>query len=73
MTEIETDGWAEYKRRVLFQLDTLTDHMEKMETKLDDLRTSVTILKTKAGFIGGLAGLLVAVGLQIVLMILKKG
>lgn len=65
--EENNNGWAEYKRRVLYQLDELTKSNESIEKKLDDLKTDVIILKTKAVLYGAIAGLAVTIVVQVVL------
>lgn len=56
MTEVVTNGWNEYKQRVFYQLDQLTERVEKLDGKVDKLREDVVVLKVKAwafGVIGG--------------------
>jgi len=65
------NGWNEYKRLVLKQLEDLTNKTESVENKIDLLRTDVTILKVKAGIYGGIAGFVIAVAFQLLLVLLK--
>jgi hypothetical protein len=58
MEEHDNNGWGEYKRRVLFQLEELTKKSDNIEHKLDELRIDMTMLKTKVwaySIIGGFA------------------
>ena len=63
----DTNGWPEYKRQVLFQLDELTAVAKEIKKEVDALRQDVTILKVKAGLYGAAAGIIVAVISQIIL------
>lgn len=52
----ESNGWAEYKQRVFYQLDQLTKQVEQLDAKVDKLREDVLVLKVKSwafGIIGG--------------------
>jgi hypothetical protein len=51
----ETDsrnGWYEYKRLVLKQLEDLTTKSDEIQKKLDSLRNEFTIVKVKMSMIG---------------------
>ena len=67
----DTNGWSEYKRQVLFQLDELTAVAKEIKKEVDALRQDVTILKVKAGLYGAAAGIIVAVISQIILAGMK--
>jgi len=67
----DTNGWPEYKRQVLFQLDELTAVAKEIKKEVDALRQDVTILKVKAGLYGAAAGIIVAVISQIILAGMK--
>jgi len=65
------NGWNEYKRLVLKQLEDLTHRAESMEGKIDSLKIDVTVLKVKAGIYGGIAGFVIAVAFQLLMILLK--
>ena len=67
----DTNGWNEYKRLVLKQLEDLTDGQRRIEDKQDCLKNDLTILKTKVGLYAGLIGLGGGVVVQIALIIIK--
>ena len=60
------NGWETYQKLVLHELERQNLEIEKVNEKLDDLKTAVTMLQVKAGVtgaiggavLGGLAGLL---------------
>ena len=58
-------GWVEYRNRVLYQLDTLTDKVEALDRKLSDVHTDMIILKTKSALYGGAFGLAVSILVEI--------
>jgi DNA-binding FrmR family transcriptional regulator len=66
MTQIDIDGWTEYKQRVIFQLDQLTDKVDRVETMINEIRENMAILKTKATVYGSLAGLAITIIMQFV-------
>jgi hypothetical protein len=53
----EGNGWLEYKRLVLQQLEDLTDEVKVLRGEIVRLRVDVGNLKTQAAFWGGLVGL----------------
>jgi hypothetical protein len=61
----EDNGWAEYRQRVFFQLDTLTKQMEALQNQYQLLHVDVVVLKAKAAIYGALAGAIFAVALQL--------
>jgi hypothetical protein len=64
------NGWVEYKRLVLQQLETLTAEVKELRKDLTEavrsLREDVWKLKVKAAGWGGVAALLVTVVLKFV-------
>ena len=42
-----------------------------MEGKIDSLKIDVTVLKVKAGIYGGIAGFVIAVAFQLLMILLK--
>ena len=71
MSEITTNGWNEYKQRIFFQLDQLTDQVEKINNKVDKLHEDVLVLKTKAWAFGIIGGGIVTVIFEIALKLFK--
>jgi hypothetical protein len=67
----ENNGWAEYKRLVLKQLEDLTHEIEKLNERVDTLITDVVILKTKAWLFGVLGGVAVTTIFQLLLKFVK--
>jgi len=61
----EHNGWNEWSRHVLAELERLNDCYEKLDTKLTDIRSDVIILKTKAGLFGAGAGLLAGLAVKL--------
>lgn len=53
MSENPTNGWQEWKNHVLAEQTRFADELHAVNNKLDQLRTDVVILKTKAAFYGG--------------------
>jgi hypothetical protein len=54
-------SWEEWRRLVLHELERGSSERKDLGSKLDKLSESVTIIKAKAGIIGGLAGVLVSI------------
>ena len=52
------NGWNEWSRHVLAELDRLNGCYEKMNDKLDRIDKRLTVIEVKAGFFGGIAGLI---------------
>lgn len=50
------DGWNEWKRHVLAEMERLGDGQEKMDDKLKVIHTDIATLKVKAGIWGAIAG-----------------
>lgn len=63
----ETNGWVEYKRRVLYQLEELTKSTEAIETKLDKMREEVVVLKTQAVIYSVVGGFIITIVMNLIL------
>jgi hypothetical protein len=53
----ETNGWMEYKRLVLQQLESLTDEVKELRDEVSRLRVDVGQLKVQAASWGAVAGI----------------
>ena len=71
MEEHDNNGWAEYKRRVLYQLEELTRKSDAIEKKLDDLKTDVVVLKTKAVMYSAVTCFILTAIIQFILIVVK--
>ena len=65
-----TNGWSEYKKLVLKQLEMLDAKTDRIEAKLDKISTKVTVIETKAymwsAIIALVAGSLISVGIALI-------
>lgn len=55
-----TNGWPEYQKMVLRQLEQLDDDIKSLESQVIRLRIDVAQLKVKAGMWGAVAGMVPA-------------
>jgi hypothetical protein len=67
----DDNGWAEYKRLVLSQLETLTIEVKELRSDLtsglQDVRDDVWKLKVQAAGWGGAAALIVSIAMKFIL------
>ena len=70
MAEMD-NGWVEYKRLVLKQLEDLTEEIKSLNMKVEKITTDIAVLKTKMALYGGVAGLVVSFIVSLVLNMLK--
>ena len=54
----ENGDWREYKKLVISEIDRLSGHIGSLESKIDNLRSDVVMLKVKSGIWGLFAGLI---------------
>jgi hypothetical protein len=54
-TNETVNGWSEYKRLVLQQLEYLNEKYKEINDKLDTVKTKVVVLETKAFILGIIA------------------
>lgn len=54
----DENGWGEWKRRVLFQLEEQGKEIHSMREQITELKMELTKLQIKAGVWGAVAGLL---------------
>ena len=52
----EQNGWNEWSRHVLAELERLNDCYNKLDTKMNRLFTEVAMLKVKSGVWGAIGG-----------------
>ena len=64
------NGWPENKKLVEWQLVTLTNKVDKIDTKIDEIKNDVTMLKVKSWIFGLAGGVIVTAVLQIVIRLL---
>ena len=66
-----TNGWTEWGKHVLLELERNEQTHAKMMAKLDQIQEQVTMLKIKGAVWGALGGIVSAVIVALVLMGLK--
>ncbi len=69
--ETTINGWSEYQKLVLSELERLSDWLESAEKRINELRLEVAILKVKSG-IWGLMGGLIPVLIYLVIEVVLK-
>jgi hypothetical protein len=57
--EIGGNGWGEYKRLVVSELDRLDGDIKVLTEKIDAMRADLIALRVKVGLIGAASGLIV--------------
>jgi len=69
MAALESNGWNEWSRHVLSELERNNDELKELRTALEGIRVEIATLKVKAGVWGAAAGLIptIAAGLFFVL------
>jgi hypothetical protein len=65
------DGWSEWGRHVLAELERLNLAIDGLDTKLTTVLTDIAVLKIKAG-VWGLVGGLIPVTIGLVIMYLQS-
>jgi tetrahydromethanopterin S-methyltransferase subunit G len=63
--------WEEYKREVMYRLDTLTKQIESIDTKVSSIKIDLTVMKVKVGIYGAIGGFIVVVIAQIITLLIK--
>lgn len=64
MTEPDNNGFAEYRREIIYRLDELAKGQKQTDERLDGLQTSMTELRAQRGIAGWVGALLVTVGVS---------
>jgi hypothetical protein len=61
-TKPPNNGWSQYQKLVLFQLESLTDRVEEVEKRLSKMDRHLTVLrwhaKATAAVFGAVAGMI---------------
>lgn len=65
------DGWNEYKRLILSELERISDSLSDIDEKMDNkiinevakLQVEIAMLKVKSGIWGALAGVIAAISI----------
>lgn len=65
------NGWNEWSRYVLKELERLNTCYEQVRIELGNIKTEVTMLKVKAGFWGLLGGA-IPIAIALLIGLLKK-
>jgi len=65
------NGWNEWSRHVLSELERLSDNCDKINEKLMIISSEIASLKVKAGVWGALAGM-IPVTLLLIVFVLKR-
>jgi len=63
----EQNGWKEYQRLVLSELERHSSLIESLRSDVAQVRTDIAMLKVKSGIWGAIAGtipVLIAVGMK---------
>ena len=62
MPGAQIDGWSEYRRLVMQELERLGGELNGLKAELGRAHTEIATLKVKAGFWGAVAGAIPALG-----------
>jgi len=65
------NNWNEYSKLVLHELEKHGDELKDINCKLSKLQIEFTVLNTKAGLIGLIAGSLGGIVLQLIMGLIK--
>jgi len=68
----ENNGWNEWSKHVLLELERLNECYDKLDIKTNKLFTEIATLKVKSG-VWGLIGGAIPVGIGLVILIIRKG
>jgi len=68
----EPNGWNEWGKHVLAELERLNSQCKELLSLILDIKTEVIVLKTKAGFIGAIAGAVCGAGIAFLFKLLSK-
>ena len=65
------NGWDEWRRHVLLELERLNECHKGLGFKVDNVRTDIAMLKVKSGIWGAIAGM-IPTGVLVVVYLLTK-
>jgi len=65
-TSETVNGWNEYKRLVLQQLEDLNKKYERIDEKIGTISNKVTILETKSTLLGAAGGLIIVILIEFI-------
>jgi archaellum component FlaC len=68
----ETNGWNEWSRHILKELERLDDDVKHLSDKISLVREDIATLKIKVAVIGGGAGLVVGGVISLLARLLAK-
>lgn len=72
MAEGNTNGWDEWGRHVLKELERLNECFEKQQKQIQSMAADIAVLKIKSGVWGFMAGGIPAVGVLIWFIVKSK-
>ncbi len=67
----ETNGWGEWRRHVLLQLESYDGRLKAIETNISKFNTEIAILKFKSSIWGASAGVVGASAVALVKALLN--
>ena len=72
MKEEKTNGWNEWSKHVLKELERLNGCQEQIEKDVKKISVDIATLKVKAGIWGAIAGTIPAI-IALIFILLRKG
>ena len=66
----ETNGWAEYKRLVIHELESTNIRLERLDKRLGKIEHRLTILQTKAAMYAAGIAIVISGGVSFLLKVL---
>jgi len=70
--EIKLNGWNEWSRFILKELERLNNCYEKLDKKLNTVKEDIIILKMKAWAFGIIGGTIVTIIIQVAVKLLGQ-
>lgn len=61
----KTNGWAEWGKHVLKELESLNDYYKEQQREMQGIRVDIATLKVKSTLFGALAGGIPSLGLLV--------
>ena len=65
-----TNGWAEYKRLVIHELESTNTRLDRLDKRLAKIEQRITILQTKAATYAAGVAIVISGGVSLLLKIL---